>query len=67
MCGKAAAAREEQAARAALAHAFDSPGVHPARYPSRCSTCGDRINPGDPIKHTDDGWSGVECCHRELL
>lgn len=33
----------------------------PARYPGECVECDQRIDVGDPIENTVDGWIHAQC------
>lgn len=64
-CGTAVAAAQAAEERAVRSRALEEPGVVAAAYPGNCATCGLRYAKGDPVGHTEDGWSMTICCPRE--
>lgn len=61
-CGKAVEQKVAAERRAEIARVLMEPGVVAARHSGTCVTCASRYPEGEPIKHTEDGWSGALCC-----
>lgn len=61
-CGKAIEEKRRAEEKAERDRALALPGVVAASYPGTCPTCSTRYSVGEPIRRTDDGWSGVLCC-----
>jgi hypothetical protein len=61
-CGCGVVQRIAAERRAEIARVLQEPGVIEARHPGTCVTCSTRYPQGEPIKHTEDGWSGALCC-----
>jgi hypothetical protein len=61
-CGRAIEQARRDELKALRQRALQQPGVVPARYPGTCPACRTPINPLDPVRRTEDGWTGVLCC-----
>jgi hypothetical protein len=64
-CGKAAEDRQRRDVEREKQQLLAHPAWMAALYPGACERCGERFEPGTPIRRTPLGWR-AQCCSEGL-